>query len=284
MANNIALFQKFIDRLDEVYRLEAKTSVLDGDNTLTRMGANANEIHVPKMETSGLSDYSRINGYEKGSVTLEFETKKFNYDRGKKFSVDAMDNEETVGLAFGMLASEFTRNHSVPELDAFRFAKYASYTGVTTVEGDITEVDESLKALRTAQTTFDNLEIPASQRILFATFDMINEIQNADTNKSKAVLASFSQIIGVPPSRFHTAVTLNNGEDGGFTPGGSEINFMVIHKPAVMQYTKHRVNKIITPEANQESDGWLFFYRSYGLSEVYDNKVKGIYVHTKAGA
>ncbi len=284
MPNNITLFKKYIDLLDEVYRLEAKTSVLDGDGTLTRMGANANEILIPKISTSGLSDYSRQDGYEKGSVTLEFETKKFNYDRGKKFSVDAMDNEETVGLAFGALAGDFMRNHSIPELDAFRFAKYASYTGVEKTSGDISNVDDALDGLRLAQTTLDDSEVPASQRILFATFQMINDIQNADTNKSKAVLASFDQIIGVPSSRFHTAVTLNNGEDGGFTPGGSEINFLVIHKPAVLQYTKHRVNKIITPEANQEMDAWAFFYRSYGLTEVYDNKVKGIYVHTKAGA
>ena len=57
---------------------------------------------------------------------------------------------------------------------------------------------------------------------------------------------------------------------------------MVIHKPALLQYQKHVVNKIITPEANQDSDGWLFFYRAYGLADVYENKVAGIYLHHKA--
>ena len=60
------------------------------------------------------------------------------------------------------------------------------------------------------------------------------------------------------------------------------INFMVIHKPALLQYPKHTVNKVISPDANQDSDGWLFFYRAYGLADVYENKVAGIYLHHKA--
>jgi len=47
----------------------------------------------------------------------------------------------------------------------------------------------------------------------------------------------------------------------------------------VMQYTKHTVNKIITPEANQSSDGYLFFYRAYALHQVLENKVGGVYLH-----
>ena len=57
---------------------------------------------------------------------------------------------------------------------------------------------------------------------------------------------------------------------------------MVIEKSAVLQYPKHIVNKVISPELNQESDKWLFFFREYGLADVYDNKVAGIYLHNKA--
>ena len=60
---------------------------------------------------------------------------------------------------------------------------------------------------------------------------------------------------------------------------GKDINFMVVEKSAALQYQKHIVSKVVTPEENQTSDGWKFFYRSYGLTDVYDNKVKGIYLH-----
>ena len=43
------------------------------------------------MSLDGLADYSRNGGYVSGDVTLTNETVAFNYDRGRKFGVDAMD-------------------------------------------------------------------------------------------------------------------------------------------------------------------------------------------------
>lgn len=57
---------------------------------------------------------------------------------------------------------------------------------------------------------------------------------------------------------------------------------MIIHKPALLQYPKHTVNKIIAPQDNQTSDGWKFFYRAYGLADLYENKAAGVYLHSKA--
>ena len=105
MANSIALFKKYIDMLDEVYKVSAKSSVLDIDGSLVRAGANANEVVIPKISMDGLADYSRSSGYVNGNVTFTNETVQFNYDRGRAFTVDAMDNEETAGLAFGKLSS-----------------------------------------------------------------------------------------------------------------------------------------------------------------------------------
>ena len=48
MANSIALFKQYIDLLDEVYRLGAKTSVLDMSGTLVQAAANANQVIIPK--------------------------------------------------------------------------------------------------------------------------------------------------------------------------------------------------------------------------------------------
>ena len=40
MANNVEKFSKYINVLDEVYKLASVTSVLDGNNRLVKMGAN----------------------------------------------------------------------------------------------------------------------------------------------------------------------------------------------------------------------------------------------------
>lgn len=126
MANAIALFKKYIDALDEVYKLESTTSDLESNAALTRAGAVANEILIPKYQLQGLADYDRNNGYVRGSIVLDYETVKYNFDRGRSFLVDAMDNEETAGLAFGSLAAEFLRTQVIPEMDAFRYASYAA--------------------------------------------------------------------------------------------------------------------------------------------------------------
>lgn len=287
MANNIQLFQKYIALLDEVYKQASKSSILDGDASLVQAGRNTNEIIIPKMSLDGLADYSRNSGYVKGDVTLTYETVKFNYDRGRKFVVDAMDDEETAGIAFGKLSSEFIRTKVVPEMDAFRFATYASLSGIGSATGTLATGADVITALRAAANAMDEAEVPSEQRVLFITPTLRGMIDDLDTSKSKEVLSKFSSVVEVPQSRFNTEIELLDGttsgeEIGGFRATGSEINFMVVHTPAILQYPKHTVNKIITPEANQDSDGWMFFYRAYGLADAYENKVAGIYVHSKA--
>ena len=289
MSNSIALFKNYINLLDEVYKQSALTADLESSGAIVRAGNAANEIVIPKISMDGLADYSRNGGYVKGDVTLTQETVQFNYDRGRKFSVDAMDDEETAGVAFGQLAAEFIRTKVVPEMDAFRFAKYASASGAGSATGTLSAGADVITALRACVTAMDEAEVPMEQRILYITPTLHGLVTDLDTTKSREVLARFSKIIDVPQTRFYTAIDLLDGttdgqEAGGYAKasGGKDINFLAIHAPAVIQYTKHTVNKAISPDENQDSVAWLFFYRAYGLALNYANKAAGIYCHHKA--
>lgn len=291
MANNITKFKKYIDLLDEVYKKESLTADLDADATLVRAGANANEIVIPKISLDGLADYSRNGGYVSGDVNLTNETVAFNYDRGRKFTVDAMDDEETAGVAFGKLSSEFIRTKVVPERDAVRFATYAGTTGISKVSAGVTYANgnEWLAGIVTAVNKMDEDEVSQENRILYITPTGYNAIMAVDSYKSKEILNGFAKVVKVPQSRFYTAIDLADGTTGGEEAGGytkatsgKEINFMIIQKDAVIQYPKHTVNKVVSPEENQTSDGWMFFFRAYGLNDVYENKVAGIYLSHKA--
>lgn len=291
MANSISLFKKYIDKLDEVYKQSSLTADLDADSTLVQAGANANEIIIPKMTMDGLGKYDRNSGYVQGDVTLTNETVQFNYERGRKFGVDRMDNAETAGVAFGRLASEFTRTKAVPEGDAFTFAQIAGTSGITTTTGTYANGEAWLAALVTAQTAMDNAEVPSESRILYITPDGFNAIHAVDTTKSREVLASFSKIVKVPQTRFYTKITLYDGTTGGQTAGGyvkagdgKDINFLIVEKSAVIKYPRILVNKIVSPDDNQTDDKWLFFYRAYGLVDVYENKVAGVYLSAKPGS
>lgn len=337
--NNISLFKKYVDLLDEVYKAGSCTNILDGSTALVRAGANANEIVIPKISTEGLADYSRNGGYVSRNTAFTNETVAFNYDRGGKFSVDAMDNEETAGLAFGSLAADFVRTKTVPELDAFRFATYASEPMISSASGTLVSGEAVLAALVSAQNTLDEDEVSPEGRYLFITPTLYNLAQNVDTYKSKAVFDGFAGVSKVPQSRFYTAIDMLDGTSEGETAGGyrkgtdhykvtaaepadwsanyanyytksgsgytavtggsapswaadtyyaktasagKDINFMIIEKSAVIQYPKHTVNKVISPEENQFSDSWMFFFRAYGLAAIYENRAAGIYLHHKA--
>ena len=208
--NSISLFTQYIALLDEVYQAESLTSALDGNNELAQMSYNSGEMKIPKISMDGLGDYSRTTGYPKGTVNLEFETKKCNYDRGRVFSVNEMDNVESAGIAFGMLSSEFIRTKVVPELDAFRLAKYA---GIATnkVAAALSTGTDWISALSVSKTTMDNAEVPTNDRHLFITSDGISAINDLDTTKSRAVLDSFASITMVPSTRFFDAIDLNDG-------------------------------------------------------------------------
>ena len=289
MPNTIQLAQVYTNLLDEVYQNSSLTAVLESDATLSRAGANANEIVIPKLSMDGLADYDRNSGYTNGNVDLSWETVKFNYERGRSFQVDNMDNEETQNIAFGRLAGEFIRTKVVPELDAFRFSTYAGISNVGTATGSLATGEAVIGALRTATSEMDEAEVPMEDRHLFITPTLLGLVQDLDTTKSKEVLSRFATITKVPQTRFYSAIELLDGkspseEKGGYkkADGGVELNFEIIHKPAVLQFTKHAVPKIISPEMNQDADAWKYGYRNYGLCDVYDNKVAGIYVHKKA--
>ena len=288
MANSISLFKKYVDKLDTVYKQSALTADLDADSTLVQAGANANEIIIPKLSMDGLGNYSRNDGYVNGDVTLTNETVQFNYERGRKFGVDRMDNAETAGVAFGRLGAEFTRTKAVPELDAFTFAKIAGTSDISTATGTYSAGTDWLNALVTAGSKMDNDEVSSEGRILYITPDGYNAIHAVDTNKSREILASFAKIVKVPQSRFYTKITLKDGKTAGQTAGGyakasdgKDINFLIVQKDAVIKYPRILVNKIVSPDDNQTDDKWLFFYRAYGLVDVYDNKVAGIYLSSK---
>nr|DAP96354.1 MAG TPA: Major capsid protein [Caudoviricetes sp.] len=294
MANAITLAKIFVPILDKVYKNASLTSVLDGNPELVRQGANYNELIIPKISMQGLGDYSRNGGYVNGDVTLTNETVKCNFDRGRMFSVDNMDNQESVGIAFGQLGSEFLRTKVVPELDAFRFASYAGTTGISKISAGATLADGAavIAALRAGVNKMDEDEVDANNRYLFITPTLYGMIRDMDTTKSKEVLEGFAGVIKVPQSRFYTAIdqydgTTSGEEAGGYvkdSTSGCDINFMIIEKSAVIQFEKHVAPKIITPEQNQNADAYKFGYRNVGIADVYENKTAGIYLHYKAKA
>ncbi len=289
MANTITLPKGFTKALDEVYQAAACTSDLTCDPNLVKAGANVGEILYPQISVSGLGDYDRNKGYTSGAIDLKWKTAQCNYDRGTKIMVDAMDDQESEKLAFAMGGAELMRTKVAPEGDAFTFAVIAATEGISKMEGEtFSSAANFLEALITAKSKMDNDEVPAENRLLYATSDLLNWVMGLDTTKSREILATFAKKIVVPQGRFYTAIDMLDGKTDGEELGhykkaetAKDINFMIIHKPAVMKYDKHVAKDIIPASSNADADGDILKYRKYGLVDVYKNKTAGIYMCTK---
>lgn len=293
MANNIALANKFLPILDEIYKKGAATSVFDA-RVMTNAFTGVNEIKVLKVGTVGLGNYSRDTGYPKATVTAAWETMKLTIERGREFSVDRMDDEETLGMTFGAVVGGYQREHVVPELDAYRFAKYASASGILKASPATLTKETIIGAIDDAVAKMDEAEVPRTERVLnisTALQPMLNSAlarQWGSDGTVNTILSGYNDmpINWVVPGRFYTGITLNDGSSkNGFKPTdttGKAINFMIIHKPAVLQVVKFALPKIFTPEENQDKDAWKFQFRLYHDAFVYDNKAKGIYLHAQA--
>lgn len=335
MANTIVLAKNYAPLLDEVYQRESVTNDLTGDPKMAKEGANAKEIVYPQIAVTGLGDYDRNSGYTQGTVDFKWVSTEYNYDRGAKLSVDAMDNQETYNLAFGMAGAELMRTKVAPEADAFTFATLAGIAGISKGEAKtIATAEAFLAELLEAKNTMDNDEVPEEGRILYATANLLNALVMMDTYKSKEILASYTIKKAVPQGRFYTSIDLLDGKTSGeeaghyrkgtakyaktkdttvvsgkdyYTESGGvyskvsnpqtesigtyyemvqeaakEINFMIIHKPAIIKHDKHVVSDPIPAKSNPNADADIIKYRKYGIVDVYKNKVAGIYLSHKA--
>lgn len=301
MANTFERATKYLPLLDEVYKVSSITSMLDANPAVLSF-IGAREVKVYKATVNGLGDYDRNTGFPEGDITGTWETLHLEQDRGRTFEVDRMDNDETLDMAFGTLSNEFLRTKVVPEIDAYRFAKYASATGATKKSGTLSDGQAIINEIDDATAAMDENEVPTEGRILFITPTKYSLLKRNTSLMSRLSTTSGSvnrnfemldnmRIVQVPQTRFYTAIDLRDGRTSGETAGGyvkasgaSDINFMILHPSAVLQIVKHVLPRIFSPDTNQKMDAWKFDYRVYHDAFTYANKEGAIFVHTSEGA
>ena len=291
VANDIALASRYLPILDEIYKAGSKTSIFDAVNDRVRW-EGAKIAYLYGADPVGLANYSRNSGFVPGDVDGAWTPYEITQDRGRSFLVDSMDNDETLGMAFGTLVGEFERTEVIPELDAYRFCKYAK--GAADAHKDTETLETSsavIGSIDDATEALDDAEVPYEGRVLFVNpgiYKLIKGgitrmIENGDRDVDTNVeIYNDMRVITVPSGRFNTDVTINapttSDGAGGFTAAGSTINFMIVHPSAIMQVVKHAIPRIFSPAVNQEADAWKFDYRVYHDCFVKANKRNGIYV------
>ena len=292
IANSIGLAAEYLPLLDEVYKAESKSAILDTAQDRVRWSNDTHSFYLFETDMVGLGDYSRNGGFVRGDVTASWRQYTPQWDRGRQFLVDRLDDAESMSMAFGTLAGEFMRTKVVPETDAVRFEAYCN--GAADANKDTESLSTSaqvLASLDDATAALDEAEVPYEGRILFVnptiyklfkagiTRYTMNGENGIDYNIE---MYNDMRVITVPSARFNTEITLGqpSAHDGagGYTATGSTINYMIVHPSAVMQAVKLASPRIFSPEVVQEADAWQYDFRQYHGAWVKHQKKNGIYV------
>lgn len=300
---------RFLPILDEVYQKEAVTAVLD-DPLLTAHAMEGNKIMLPRVSVDGAATYDRDAGYAQGGVTVSYEEYTLKYDRGRKFRIDVVDNDEAAFDLYRQVALQYVRTKEIPELDALRFASIYSAVSAAgslgvKVQADLEDDTRALALFDKAEQELNEREVPEEGRVLFCSHEFYALLKNDPSilrrmdvvqntgglDRRVELLDGMVPVFRVPSLRFVSAVTLKDGvstgeKEGGYAPaaGSYALNFVYADKAALCGVVKRRVSKIVTPAENQQADAYDVFYRVHHDLIVPANRAAGIYVHARATA
>jgi len=290
MPNTLEKSQKYLDLILELYRKGSLTAPLD-TQSVQFDPVDANVVKILRVNTTAMGNYVRDTGYPQGSVTTQWDSYTLAVDRGVKFMLDRLDEEEILAMTIGRAADEFTRDKMIPELDAYRFAKY--YGGAGTKIAATLNENNILEAIDTAAVLMNNNEVPddgsrqlfVNQNLELAIRKALNRVFANDSAINTRVMSyNGMNIVYVPASRFKTMIALNDGTGGewGYTGGGNAINFILLDPKAVWQVTRAARGKFITADQNQNLDSNEFHFRICHDAGTITGKTIGVYANTAA--
>ncbi len=232
MPNSIELIKKYgAENLDRIFVQESVTGILENrvGVELRPVENDAKTVYIPDIAMDGLGDYDMENGFPKGAVTLKWTPYQCNMDRGKEFSVDAVQNAESAGVTGANLMTEFERTRVIPEVDAYRLSKlYANALPGNIVSKSIAD-NTILKEFNSIIKFYNDNEIPLERVVFFISTDIDLRIKNSTELTKKITQADYKvgdltfklksyeniPLVVTPPKRFKTTYTFN---DNGFAP------------------------------------------------------------------
>lgn len=306
MSNLIQYAQLFQSELDKAAVHDTLTGWMDGNAGKVKYNGGK-EVKIPQLSVDGLGDYDRgaAGGYAGGDVQFSYKTYEMTQDRGRKFSIDAMDVDESgFVLTAGAIMGEFQRTKVIPEIDAYRLSGLA--TKAMSVAGDTNAVYGYSVV---AATILENIKFGIKvirengyngQLVIHASYDTVNALELAMAGKISSV--TFSQggintqvsavdncpIIPTPSNRLYSAITLYDGVTAGQTVGGYvkgtsaiDTNFIIVPRDVPIAVTKQDEMRIFDPKTNQQANAWAMDYRRYHDIWVLDNKKNAVYANFK---
>lgn len=309
MANNLGYATIFQQELDKKFAQDSVTAWMARNAQLSQYNGGR-EIKIPKLDMDALADYSRSTGYTEGDVTLEYETRTMTRDRGRGFTLDNQDVNETNFVAnAAAVMGEFQRTKVVPEVDAYNLSTV--YSKVPTAQQEtytpaaasiFGKLKDEIAAVQDKVGTGVRLMIHityAAQALLDRSTEFTRQVSLLELGgglNTKVKGIDNNPLIPTPAALMYTAFNFWAGKadtSTGEAPakvytdkaaGGFEkksdakpIHWLIIPENAPIAVCKQDTVRTFTPETWQKANAWHCDYRRYFDLFVPDNKLEGLY-------
>lgn len=303
MANVIEYASIFQTELDKAAVEQSTSGWMELNDKLVKYDGGA-EVKIPVLDMDGLADYDRTTGFVDGSVDLKYQTKEMTQDRGRRFTFDENDvNETNFVLTASSVMGEFQRTKVVPEIDAYRYSLIATKaiaaskaTGGYTADEDtvLKKLYYDIAAVQDAVGEETSLVITMATKIA-AMFDMskdlskrldVTDFKQGDITMKVSSLNGQHPIIRVGSGRMKTAYqfydgTTANQTQGGFVAaaGAKNINWIICPRTVPIAVSRTDKVRIFDPETYQPARAWACDYRKYHDLWLLENKMSGVRVN-----
>lgn len=254
---------------------------------------NAQTVNIPRIDTTGMVDYSRdtIGAFAR-NVNNDWEPKTLGQEREWSTLIAPMDIDETnLALSIANFTRVFNDEQKIPEMDKYMASKlhseYLSYGGQPVTTGMTTA--NILSIFDDMMEQMDEAEVPQDGRLLYVTPAIDKMLKQADQIQRQMMVTANNgqvsravrtleevQIIVVPSVRMKTAYDFTVGAVPAV--GAEQINMILIHPTALVSPQKYEFADLTAPAAHTKGK-WLWFEHMYWDVFLFERKVPGVKMH-----
>lgn len=302
MANILANIEKTLPKVvDKVFAVDSLTERLIGNNEVKVDFVGARTVKVFKLNLSGLTPYVRgghAGANVRGAVRSELETFTLSQERYIEIPLDKLDTLDDAETVLGVASREIIRTKVVPEFDAYRFSKLASYTSTTYGNRVVEDINanEIIKKFNEAFKWMSDNKVSAKDQVLYVSPEIMLKIRSTEELYKRLTQSEYKgevsftiekyegrEIVEVPSDEFFTDIAIGEG----YAPSSTSraINFLLVDKKAPIIVKKLDFAKVFT----SESGAYLGGFVGYIISNLYyhdlfvpENKIPAIYCSVSA--
>lgn len=266
---------------------------------------NSKTIELPSISTTGRIDADRDTiAFAQRNFSNKWVPKTLENQRKWSTLVHPRDIDETNMVAtIGNITQVFNDEHKFPEMDAYCISKiYADWTSMKNPDDGQNHVADTtvlttaniLSVFDSLMLKMDNGRVPANGRILYAPFEIVYILKEAQGVYRELNVESGPngidrrinrldqvEIVPVPSTLMKTLYDFTS--DYKVADSAQQINMFLVHPLAVITPVSYSFAKLDAPSAMSEGK-WVYYEESFEDVFVLENKSNAIQFNVTSGS